>query len=328
MFFVLTDGGSDDEDLFDSELIPTKNKIPKLLPEAGPTESKPLPPNHEGDNSCKATPMPASFQVDFVECEESNGEDEEEEEEEEHEKATALPEIPLLRTDSIAALRPPNSLVGSTGKHSEDQQQTNLEVPKWDSFFRRPSEDPEASDHEDHQPCTDSTEPRSPCPDDDDLSDSTHISSQNSSQSTHLSEQGSQGWDSQADTVLISSQERRNLEFSPSKGGAERMTTYIPHLLTKKTGLPNSQALDGGALSADHLERKVRYWGTAAPGQTEPSDEKTQPEGRPETLNPEVQTDSQSSSDFEVPPTPGAEIPKPEQLCSLYQKLAAGENVH
>ncbi|KAL7982764.1 hypothetical protein Chor_010362 [Crotalus horridus] len=325
----LDGGGSDDEDLFDSERIPHKNKIPKLLPETGPTESKLLPPNPE-DNSCKAAPIPTSLQVDFVECDESNGEDEEEEEEEGHEKETALPEIPLLRTDSIAALRHPNSLVGSTGKPNEDQQQANLEVPKWDSFFRRPSEDPETSDHEDHQPCTDSTEQHSPCPydDDDDLSDSTHISSQNSSQSTHISEQGSQGWDSQADTVLVSSQERRNFEFSPSKGGAERRTTHVPHLLAKKTDLPNSQPLDRGAPSADPLECKVRYWGTAAPGQTEPLDERTKPEGRPETLNPEVQIDSQGSSDFEVPPTPGAEIPKPDQLSSLYQKLAAGENFH
>ncbi|XP_039213491.1 protein artemis [Crotalus tigris] len=322
-------GGSDDEDLFDSERIPHKNKIPKLLPETGPTEGKPLPPNLE-DNSCKAAPIPTSLQVDFVECDESNSEDEDEVEEEGHEKETALPEIPLLRTDSIAALRHPNSLVGSTRKPNEDQQQANLEVPKWDSFFRRPSEDPETSDHEDHQPCTDSTEQHSPCPydDDDDLSDSTHISSQNSSQSTHISEQGSQGWDSQADTVLVSSQERRNFEFSPSKGGAERRTTHVPHLLAKKTDLPNSQPLDRGAPSADPLECKVRYWGTAAPGQTEPLDERTKPEGRPEMLNPEVQIDSQGSSDFEVPPTPGAEIPKPEQLSSLYQKLAAGENFH
>ncbi|XP_063164285.1 protein artemis [Candoia aspera] len=325
-------GGDDDDDLFDTELIPTKYKIPKLLSEIGPSENKPLPPNPQEDNSCKASSMPTSLKLDFVECEESNGEDEEEEEEEEE---TVLPQIPLPRTDSTPKLQNPNSLVCSTGtgKQNEDQQQSNLELPKWDNFFRRHTEDSETSDHEDHHlPYTDSTEQRSPYLDDD-LSDSTHISSQNSSQSTHISEQGSQGWDSQADTVLISSQERRNFELSPFiKGAAERIMTYVPHLLAgeKKTDLPSSKPLDHGAPSTDKVkfECKTKDWGTAAPNQTESADERSKQEGRSEKLSPEVQIDSQGSSDFEVPPTPEAEIPKPEQLCSLYQKLAAGETLH
>ncbi|XP_058047417.1 protein artemis isoform X1 [Ahaetulla prasina] len=331
-----TNGGSDDDDLFDAGLIPTNSKVPKRLPGIGPGESKPLPPNHEEDHSRKASPVPTSLQVDFVECEESNGEEEEEEEEEEeqHEKETALPGSPVPGTDFIEALQHPDNRVGSTspGKQREDQPQANSEVPKWESFFRRPSEDPETSDHEGHLPCTGSTEPPSPGPsNDEDLSDSTHISSQDSSQSTHISEQGSQGWDSQADTVLISSQERRHFrEFSPSKGRPERTATCLPHLPPGETKMdsPNSwQAFDRGASSAKHvpLEGGGRCWGAgAAPNQTEPGEESTKAEGRPE-----VQTvDSQSSSDFEVPPTPGAESPKPQQLCSLYQKLAAGENLH
>ncbi|KAM6437226.1 protein artemis isoform 2-T2 [Liasis olivaceus] len=327
-------GGSDDEedDLFDTELIPTKYKIPKLLSEIGPSENKPLPPNHQEDNSCKASSMPTSLKADFVECEESNDEDDEDEEEEEEEEyERVLPEIPLPRTDATAVLQNPNSLVCSTdtGKQN-DQQQSNLEVPKWDSFFRRHTEDSETSDHEDHLPCTDSAEQHSPYPfNNDDFSDSTHISSQNSSQSTHISEQGSQGWDSQVDTVLISSQERRNFEF---KGAAERVVTYTPHLFTgeKKMDLPSSKPLDHGAPSTDEVnfECKTKDCGAAAPHETESVDERSKQEGRSETLNPEVQIDSQSSSDFEVPPTPGAEIPKPEQLCSLYQKLAAGESLH
>ncbi|XP_051544335.1 protein artemis-like isoform X1 [Myxocyprinus asiaticus] len=38
-------------------------------------------------------------------------------------------------------------------------------------------------------------------------------------------------------------------------------------------------------------------------------------------------SDSQVSSDFELPPTPGSEVPLPEDLKDLYWKLAAGEEV-
>ncbi|XP_013909828.1 PREDICTED: protein artemis [Thamnophis sirtalis] len=326
-----TNGGSDDDDLFDSGLIPRNYKVPKLLPGIEPVERKLLPPNREEEPSHRVSPGPACLPVDFVECEESNSEEEEEQHEEEE---TALPGIPSPGTEFVEVSRHPNSLVGatSTGKLSEDQAQPDSEVPKWDSFFRRPSEDPESSDHEGPPPCTDSAEPLSPGPfNEDDLSDSTHISSLESSQSTHISEQGSQGWDSQSDTVLITSQERRNLESSPSKGGTERVTR--PLAGEKRTDhLPkSSRPLDRAAPSAEPLplEGKARCWDTAAaaaPDRTEPG-KKAKPEGRTE-LSPAVQTvDSQSSSDFEAPPSPGTETPKPQELCSLYQKLAAGENL-
>ncbi|XP_026568946.1 protein artemis isoform X2 [Pseudonaja textilis] len=337
-----TNGGSDDDDLFDFGLVPTNSKVPKLVPEIGPGEqSKPLPPNRGeegGDHhpARKASPLPPSLQVDFVECEESNGEEEEEEEEEEEppEREAALPGIPLAGTGFVEDWQRPEHLVGATspGQPEEGRPQANSEVPKWESFFRRPSEEPEASDPEGPLPCPDSAEPLPSSPfSEDDLSDSTHISSQDSSQSTHISEQGSsQGWDSQADTVLLSSQERRAAEFSPSKGRTDRMAACLPHLLAgeKKTGLP----FDRGAEPRPG-EGKARCWGAAeAPRGTEPEEEGAKPEGRPglTPLNPDsVQAaDSQGSLDFEVPPTPGAEMPGPQQLRPLYQKLAAGDQLH
>uniref|UniRef100_A0A8C2I9M3 Protein artemis n=1 Tax=Cyprinus carpio TaxID=7962 RepID=A0A8C2I9M3_CYPCA len=39
----------------------------------------------------------------------------------------------------------------------------------------------------------------------------------------------------------------------------------------------------------------------------------------------EPKSDSQVSSDFELPPTPGSKVPQPEDLKELYRKLAAGE---
>uniref|UniRef100_A0A670ZMB9 Protein artemis n=1 Tax=Pseudonaja textilis TaxID=8673 RepID=A0A670ZMB9_PSETE len=243
----------------------------------------------------------------------------------------ALPGIPLAGTGFVEDWQRPEHLVGATspGQPEEGRPQANSEVPKWESFFRRPSEEPEASDPEGPLPCPDSAEPLPSSPfSEDDLSDSTHISSQDSSQSTHISEQGSsQGWDSQADTVLLSSQERRAAEFSPSKGRTDRMAACLPHLLAgeKKTGLP----FDRGAEPRPG-EGKARCWGAAeAPRGTEPEEEGAKPEGRPglTPLNPDsVQAaDSQGSLDFEVPPTPGAEMPGPQQLRPLYQKLAAGD---
>uniref|UniRef100_A0A8C1LBC5 Protein artemis n=1 Tax=Cyprinus carpio TaxID=7962 RepID=A0A8C1LBC5_CYPCA len=41
----------------------------------------------------------------------------------------------------------------------------------------------------------------------------------------------------------------------------------------------------------------------------------------------EPKSDSQVSSDFELPPTPGSKVPQPEDLKELYRKLAAGEEV-
>nr|AAI15305.1 Dclre1c protein [Danio rerio] len=41
----------------------------------------------------------------------------------------------------------------------------------------------------------------------------------------------------------------------------------------------------------------------------------------------ELKSDSQVSSDFELPPTPGSKVPQPEDLKELYRKLAAGEDV-
>ncbi|KAI7791986.1 protein artemis [Triplophysa rosa] len=41
----------------------------------------------------------------------------------------------------------------------------------------------------------------------------------------------------------------------------------------------------------------------------------------------EPKSDSQVSSDFELPPTPGSKVPEPEELKELYRKLAAGQEV-
>lgn len=153
--------------------------------------------------------------------------------------------------------------------------------------------------------------------------ESTHISSQNSSQSTHISEQGSQGWDSQSDTVLLSSQERNSADTSSlNKGG------YRPKV---KENIPASESEENVSCPKDtcsdlkcrdqylnivpHIEEST----TLSCGKTVPQ-EKMQ-------LSINTSADSQSSSDFEIPSTPEAELPKREYLQYFYEKLASGESI-
>uniref|UniRef100_A0A8C8RXJ9 Protein artemis n=1 Tax=Pelusios castaneus TaxID=367368 RepID=A0A8C8RXJ9_9SAUR len=263
-----TDEGSDD--LFGTELTPVRHKIPKQQVETTQPETKSSSDNCEGKHSenvgrYKAATMPMSLQVDFIDCEESNGEEDDDDEEYE---------------DAHSSL---------TCVLASDPKDSNADVPRWDIFFKRDIKiTDDSSENEEHLPSsTDAGRSQSPnlFSDSDSVSDSTHISSQNSSQSTHISEQGSQGWDSQTDTVLITSQQTHGTDFSSlNKGGSGTAQTQNALI---EVNNEKSKSLDQG------LER-----------------------------------DSQSSSDFEIPSTPDAELPKPEKLCCLYKKLAAGETIY
>ncbi|XP_020653420.3 protein artemis isoform X2 [Pogona vitticeps] len=341
--FKLTDTGGDgsDDDLFDTELIPARYKIPKLLPEIASSKNKQFHEDHEEESDktiscCKASFMPTSLNVDFVECEESNGEDEEEEEEE-SEKEIICPDGLPLSTESTILLPNPVGLAHSEliCKPNEDQQQPDLEVPKWDAFFKHKMEDTDTSEHDSFLPPTDSSKAQSPSlfSDNEDFSDSTHISSQNSSQSTHISEQGSQGWDSQADTMLISSQERKSLN-SP-KRTVDRTVFYTSHFSAgeSKMDLQNCKSAEHGGPSSNNVnyECKARFLERSASALnsawTESGHKKDKQEEGLWTSNPCAQIDSESSSDFEIPSTPDADPPKPDELGRLYKKLAAGENL-
>uniref|UniRef100_A0A8D2KWI0 DNA cross-link repair 1C n=2 Tax=Varanus komodoensis TaxID=61221 RepID=A0A8D2KWI0_VARKO len=337
--FTDADGGGDD-DLFDTELVPLKCKIPKLLAKTTSSQNKLLPKYHQDSNtSCfRAFSMPM-LKVDFIECEEANDEDEDEDEEEE--SKIVSDEILPRNADSAAVLQNTGLVCSEpTCKQNENQQQSDLQIPKWDAFFKCHMEDTDTFEHEDNAPpVTDSSEPQSPnlYSDNEDLSDSTHISSQNSSQSTHISEQESQGWDSQMDTVLISSQERRILELSSFKRGLDRAMFFASHLspgeskMDLQSGRPWEQGVPSSNKISSECKAKVQEVSRAAPTLTHSVQTQSAPERCKEescTLGPEAQQDSQSSSDFEVPPTPGAEVPKADQLCNLYIKLAAGESLN
>ncbi|KAM9170324.1 protein artemis isoform 2-T2 [Pangshura tecta] len=332
-----TDEGSDD--LFDTELTPVRHKIPKHHVETMLPETKTSSENSEGSHSenmgsYKATTMPMSSQVDFIDCEESNGEDDDDEE---SEKNTVWAQVVAHNRDST--LNPKEEAHSDlTCALTSGQQESNADMPQWDVFFKRDIKTTdESSENEDHPPSSiDAGRSQSPnlFSDSDSLSDSTHISSQNSSQSTHISEQGSQGLDSQADTVLITSQQTHGADFSFLNKGGSRVTVSVSHFMAMDNQMESHRwkTLEQntpcpGNIDADLKGKNQEMNAEAGAAQTqnvliEVNNEKSK------TPNPELEKDSQSSSDFEIPSTPDAELPRPDKLHGLYKKLAAGETIY
>ncbi|XP_049633733.1 protein artemis [Suncus etruscus] len=277
----------EEDELFDDLLpVPLRHKAPDQpalqladfpLAAAAPKQPrKPAGRKLEGRPESTDNTL-ACLEANFVDCEESNSESEEE-----IQASPSLQGVPC---------HPPTA---------------ELDIPQWDTFFKRSNETTE--DGLDHCPA-------SPKPFSDSDGDSTHISSQNSSQSTHISEQGSQGWDSQSDTVLLSSQERNNTDATSwNKGG---------HRTRIKESFPASSK--DATLDAKIREEDVNR--AARAEELTGSDGKNRPEETPALPLIAVAADSPSSSDFEIPSTPEAEIPTQEHLQLLYEKLATGQSV-
>ncbi|XP_053913150.1 protein artemis isoform X2 [Cuculus canorus] len=317
---------TDEDDLFDTELISARPKIPKQQREESKPSSTGQPENAEGNisksiNSYQVPTTYTSFKVDFMDCEESN-DDEDDDDDEESEKNV----VPILSQEPDATS--PSNCNGVTG----DQQESDAEVPRWDAFFKCNNLE-ESSENEDNFPSsTDAGGSQSLFSDSDGVSDSTHISSQNSSQSTHISEQGSQGWDSQTDTVLITSQERNALDFSCfSKGGSRALVSIVQE--TAKDSQPgSSRAKPLGQHTACAFDAACDLKSKDCEKDAEDStvhvqDALMELSDSSRTPDLELRRDSQSSSDFEIPLMPDAEVPRLDKLHCLYKKLAAGENI-
>ncbi|XP_058388443.1 protein artemis isoform X1 [Diceros bicornis minor] len=298
------DSEVEEDDLFDDPLpVPLRHKVPNqqtLYPEVFPMTagSQNQPENLRQSTGCfKAESMQTSLWANFIDCEESNSESEEE-------------------------LQIPASSQGDVGPSPHHQQRADVEVPQWEVFFQRNDEITDDS-VENIPSSTEAGGSQSPKLFSDSDGESTHISSQNSSQSTHISEQGSQGWDSQSDTVLLSSQERNSGDVtSLNKGG------YRPRL---KENIPASQMEQNVLCLKDtYSDLKSRDQDVnIVPSVGEPTTLSSGKHIPQETrlLNPSTNADSQSSSDFEIPSTPEAELPKREHLQYLYEKLATGESI-
>ncbi|XP_030795876.1 protein artemis isoform X2 [Rhinopithecus roxellana] len=294
------DSEEEDDYLFDDPLpIPLRHKLPyqetfqpEVFSMTAVSEKQPEK-LRQTPGCCKTESMQSSRFTNFVDCEESNSESEEE-------------------------LGIPASLQGDLGSVLH-QQKADGDVPQWEVFFKR---NDEITD-ENFPSSIEAGGSQSPKLFSDSDGESTHISSQNSSQSTHITEQGSQGWDSQSDTVLLSSQERNSGDITSLDKGDYRPTIKenIPASLMEQNVIcPKDTCSD--------LKSRVQDV-TTVPSTGEPitlSSEKHIPEEK-SLLNLSANVDSQSSSDFEVPSTPEAELPKREHLQYLYEKLATGESI-
>ncbi|XP_070328208.1 protein artemis isoform X3 [Odocoileus virginianus] len=293
----------DDDGLFDDLLpAPLRHKVPSqqtLHPEVFPTPaiSQNQPEKWRESTGCfKAESMPTFLWANFIDCEESNSESEESE----------IPGSAQRDTDPV--LQP--------------QQRADGEVPQWEVFFKR---DAEGTDDclENLPSSTEAGGSQSPKLFSDSDGESTHISSQASSQSTHISEQGSQGWDSQSDTVLLSSQDRNSGDVTSLNKGV-----YRPGI---KENIPAPQPEQNVLCLKDTYsdfksrDQDVNIVPSAGETTTLSSGKQMLQEMRPLTLS--SSADSQSSSDFEIPCTPEAELPKQEHLQYLYEKLATGESI-
>uniref|UniRef100_A0A8D0ZWP7 Protein artemis n=1 Tax=Sus scrofa TaxID=9823 RepID=A0A8D0ZWP7_PIG len=293
----------DDDDLFDDPLpVPLRHKVPNqqtLHSEVLPMTALPQdqPEKQTESTECfKAESMPTCLWANFVDCEESNSESEE------------------LEITAPAQ--------GDTSPVPHHQQKAEGEVPQWEVFFKR--NDEITDDCLENLPSsTEAGGSQSPKLFSDSDGESTHISSQTSSQSTHISEQGSQGWDSQSDTVLLSSQERKSGDItSLNKGGSRpEIKENIPILqMEQNVFCPKDTYSDLKGRDQDiNTLPSARETTTLSSGKHMPQ------EKRP--LNCNSNTDSQGSSDFEIPSTPEAELPQQEHLQYLYKKLAGGEGI-
>lgn len=290
----------DDDELFDDPLpAPLRHKAPNqaaLQSDAFPTAAAAHSPpaRRTVSTGCfGAESALASLSANFVDCEESNSESEEE-----------AQSSPCQGDLGAATCQPPKS---------------NVEAPQWDTFFRR-SDEPADDSLENCPSSTEAGASQSPKLLSDSDGDSTHISSQNSSQSAHVSEQGSQGWDSQSDTVLLPFQEKSSADGTLNK--------------------ENHRARVRESLPALHVEQSVFYPdtkdslksreedGNRAPGvETIPVSGGNVAQERAALTQLSPGAGSQSSSDFEIPSTPEAEQPTREHLQRLYEKLATGESI-
>ncbi|XP_048223443.1 LOW QUALITY PROTEIN: protein artemis [Perognathus longimembris pacificus] len=290
----------EEDDLFDPLPVPLRRKAAyplTLHPEASPVTalSQNQPEKQtQSIGCCNAERTESSSLANFIDCEESNSESEEEPE--------TLPSLPrALGSEALA------------------QPSAHVDVPQWEAFFRR-SHDITEEGLGMFPSSTETGGSQSPKLFSDSDGESTHGSSQNSSQSTHITD-GSQGWDSQSDTVLLSSQDKHMGDFTSLNQGVKRAKT--------KENIATSQVEQNILCPKDiHSHVKSREQeASMVPSVAEPtpvSDEEPE-EQRLLSLGPRA--DSQSSSDFEIPPTPEAELPRQEHLHYLYEKLATGQSI-
>ncbi|KAG8439999.1 hypothetical protein GDO86_005969 [Hymenochirus boettgeri] len=299
--FLDTDNECIDSLFDDYPLTCPRNKIPRALNWTSEQHEHISFAIQRANNSSSENPanntVNKSLHIEYIDCEESNGEDEEEEEEVFEQCSSEIYEVTHLEMPVTTA----SNLGDILSQQTPNEPRENI-VPQWNSFFKQHAlvKDNDSEIDKCITALGDTKDSQSPKLFSDSDDDSTHISSINSSQSTHISEQGSQGWDSQADTILLSSQEKRASELCVS----HRYSSKCPELAEALNQTMDNQ------VTSHKLEPRILE---------EHSNEYCI------ILNSSHKSDSQSSSDFDIPSTPGTEQPNPEKLQCLYKRLSTGE---
>ncbi|XP_043569164.1 protein artemis [Chiloscyllium plagiosum] len=295
----------DYDDLFDdSHLIPLKQRL-QCAPRSQLDEENrdPEQQREQQVDEESVSKRPIYVNTEFLECEESNDDDDNDEDEEDKEAATVYQkrELNPIWKGSVPDLSVHCSSGGKAGETGS---------PQWDMFFKAESvlisETEEDSEPlREQEVCSQSPKLFSDSED----GDSVHLPSQTSSQSTHISEQGSQG-------SLFGEPNH----IPENRMGSGKFTKEKP---------PFSTALD--------VEKSNINWDvqqhhqfhpdlSAALLNTDHSNSSQKGEGQQNSI-PVFKSGSQTSSDFEIPLTPDSDLPQPEELNILYNKLASGKTI-
>ncbi|XP_051976292.1 protein artemis-like isoform X1 [Xyrauchen texanus] len=296
-----SDGSDSDDDLFDKvAMAPRRRKMATTDTTKVAVKIQSHSPNKTApDKDQIYTTLercPSVHTSNYMDCTESNDDDDDDDDDNDAELLNLTAEEPPNPSDVTS---PPPTACSEMACPKLAQPISNLTTlqsesapPCWEKFFTAEQVLTDESELENSQNSqntlsTEYTVSQSPelFHDEDDNS-SIHMTS---SQSTHISDAGTESL-SQMDTVLVQMDDRKVVTSDHYNQG-------INGLLQDGTFKP-------GEVVSDVIDNKVEL----------KSEEAVEP-----------QSDSQVSSDFELPPTPGSKVPHPEDLKDLYKKLAAGE---
>uniref|UniRef100_UPI00398EF056 protein artemis isoform X1 n=2 Tax=Pristiophorus japonicus TaxID=55135 RepID=UPI00398EF056 len=311
--------GGDYTDLFDDcNLVPLKQKLRFLQRWQLDDETRDLlsdlpqrDPSIQSGSMCEPS---VCSTTEFFECEESNEDDDDEDEEEEEADVSSVwkeepshPSVPLTTGETVWC----------------------TDTPRWDMFFKQEpvliSETEEGSESAKEQGAG-SQSPKLFSDSED--GDSTYFPSQSSSQSTHISEPGSQGSLLDAEPIHIPENKMGCVKFLSGKDNSPSNTT--PGVGKRNSwehqrGNHSDSAWGSKRDTTDTLANiNVRCSEHTSLSSNATDGHQTE-SAQSSTLG--LKSDSQTSSDFEIPSTPDSEVPQPVQLNVLYSKLAAGETV-
>ncbi|XP_062374509.1 protein artemis [Sardina pilchardus] len=277
-----------DDELFDEIAVaPHRKKL--LTGEKVEPHCSEVPTPPVGLMDFLPEPRPSVHTANYADCTESNDDDDDNEEDDASngEKVVQTPKQEAAGSQS------------SGGDASVAPPTASSIPPQWDAFFKPASLPTDESSEPDNSQSSLARSSERTCSqspvlfaENDDDDDSYRLSS---SQSTHISDDGVANF-SEMDTVLIRPEIKKverqgSQEGKAATNGESGAGANLPP--EARDGLNDSQNSQSDA-GKDAAEQKA---------------------------------DSQESSDFELPATPGSTAPRAEELRELYQKLAAGEEL-